>query len=99
MAGDYDNAVFRSRKFHNDVVNGKAAFGGCDFKIVALDLVALEVSENVILRFLMPFASQRARTESNDFFYVLHRAAGIEGRRRAVGRHRRRLGCIGWCGW
>jgi len=81
MTGDHNDAIFRARKFRNDVVNRKAAFSRRDLKIVPLNLITLKVSKNVVLCFLVPFASERARSKGDDFFDVLHRAAGVKGRR------------------
>src|SRR5580700_9653629 len=84
MAGNDNDAILRSGKLGDDVVDWKLAFRRVGSERVVLDLVAPEVSEEIVFDLLMIGAAKRPRTESHDLFHVLDSTSRIDRRRRTA---------------
>lgn len=52
MAGHDDDAIFRARKFGDNVVHQKFAFGRVGGERIVFDRVALQMGEDVLFDFL-----------------------------------------------
>src|SRR5689334_2432816 len=85
MSGDHDDPIFRPGVLGDDVANGKLPFESVGRECSAIDVIAFEVSEDVVFKLFMIGASNRPRSERDYFFDVLHGAGGIDGGSRKSG--------------
>ena len=79
MAGDYDDSIFTAGIFGDDVANRKFALRSVSGEAVAFDLIAFQMSEDVLFKFLVARAPDRARAERDDFLDVLEGTGGVDG--------------------
>src|SRR6266851_9287065 len=97
MTGNYNDALFRSRKLGDDVMDGELALGRVSCECILFDCVVLEMGEDVVFNFFVIGAAKRTRAEGHDLFYVLKGAVGIECRRRTIVGWKGKLGRLDRC--
>src|SRR5260370_40329961 len=97
MTGNYNDALFRSRKLGDDVMDGELALGRVSCECILFDCVVLEMGEDVVFNFFVIGAAKRTRAEGYDLFYILH-SSGTVDRERGPGVWRKgRFGRLGRC--
>src|SRR6267154_1189721 len=97
MAGDDDDALFRSREFGDDVMNGKLPLGRVGGECILFDSVVLEMGKDVVFNFLVIGAATGPRPEGDYLFHILHCARAVYGGRRPAVWRQGRFWRLGRC--
>ena len=83
MPGKDDNAILCSGKLGDDIPRGQLAFGSIGGEGIIAEVGALKLRVDVVLKFLVIGAADRASTKRGHLFGVLKGAGRVDGGQRS----------------